>query len=74
MLMGWLPDAKLAFVTDVWIPTPQPVTESNPMLVSVVQGVEKWGINPENFSGGHGTIGSYAQMAAVVKAAQGRGR
>jgi len=73
MLMGWLPDAKLAFVTDVWIPTPQPVTESNPMLVSIVQGVEKWGINPENFSGGHGTIGSYAQMAGVVKAAQARG-
>lgn len=69
MLMGYLPDAKLGFVTDVWIPTPQPVTESNPMLAAVVAGVEKRGLTPENFSGGHGTIGSYAQMAAVVKAA-----
>lgn len=70
MVIGWLPDAKLAFVTDLWIPTPQGITTSNPNFASVVAGVEKWGIQPENFSGGHGTIGSYAQFARVVKAAQ----
>ena len=70
MVIGWLPDAKLAFVTDLWIPTPQDITTSNPNFASVVAGVEKWGIQPENFSGGHGTIGSYAQFARVVKAAQ----
>ncbi len=74
MLMGYLPEAKLGFVTDVWIPTPQPVTESNPGLASVIHGVEKWGLKPEKFSGGHGTIGDYAQAAAVVKAAEARGR
>jgi len=74
MLMGYLPEAKLGFVTDVWIPTPQPVTESNPGLASVIHGVDKWGLKPEKFSGGHGTIGDYAQAAAVVKAAEARGR
>jgi len=69
MLIGYLPDAKLGFVTDLWIPTPQPVTSSNPNLASVIAGVEKWGLQPENFSGGHGTIGSYAQAAQIVKAA-----
>ena len=69
MLIGYLPDAKLGFNTDLWIPTPQGVTSSNPNLASVIAGVEKWGLQPENFSGGHGTIGSYAQAARVVKAA-----
>ena len=74
MLIGWLPDAKLGFVTDLWIPTPQGVTSSNPNFAAVVAGVEKFGLQPENFSGGHGTIGSYAQFAQVVKAAAAQGK
>jgi hypothetical protein len=71
MLIGWLPDVRLGFNTDLWIPTPQGVTSSNPNLAAVIAGVEKWGLNPENFSGGHGTIGSYAQARDVVRAAAG---
>jgi len=65
----WLPDAKLAFNTDLWVTTPQPVTSSNPNLAALIAGVEKWGLQPENMSGGHGTIANYAQAARVVKAA-----
>jgi glyoxylase-like metal-dependent hydrolase (beta-lactamase superfamily II) len=71
MLIGWLPDVRLAFNTDLWVTTPEPVRASNANLAALVAGVEKAGIQPENFSGGHGTIANYAQMAQVVKAAQG---
>jgi hypothetical protein len=32
-----------------------------------VKGVDKWGIKPERFAGGHGSVGPYAD---VVSAAQ----
>lgn len=67
--LGYLPELKLGLITDIWNPGP-PVTSSNPGLVSVVEAVEKLGIKPTKFAGGHGAVGDYAQMAAVVKAAK----
>ena len=69
MLMGWVPDAKLGLVTDIWNPGP-PVTASNPNLAAVVHAVDKLAIKPMRFAGGHGAVGDYAQAAAVVKAAE----
>ena len=69
MLMGWIPEAKLGLVTDIWIPGP-PVTVSNPNLASVIHAVDKLGLKPVKFAGGHGSVGDYAQAAAVVKAAE----
>jgi glyoxylase-like metal-dependent hydrolase (beta-lactamase superfamily II) len=71
MQMGWLPELKLGLVTDIWNPGP-PVTASNPGLASVIHAVEKLGITPQKFAGGHGGVGDYAQAAAVVKAAEGK--
>ena len=68
MMIGWLPDAKLAFNTDLWVTTPQPVTSSNPNLAALIAGVEKWGLQPEKMSGGHGTVADYAAGARVAKA------
>lgn len=68
MMMGWIPDAKLGLVTDIWNPGP-PVTESNPNLASVIHAVDKLGLKPVKFAGGHGGVGDYAQAAAVVHAA-----
>jgi glyoxylase-like metal-dependent hydrolase (beta-lactamase superfamily II) len=69
MLMGWVPEAKLGLVTDIWNPGP-PVTASNPNLASVIHAVDKLGLKPVKFAGGHGSVGDYAQAAAVVKAAE----
>jgi glyoxylase-like metal-dependent hydrolase (beta-lactamase superfamily II) len=65
MLIAYVPDAKLGVVTDLYFPGP-PVP-SNAMVAALVKGVDKWGIKPEQFAGGHGTIGPYA---GVVQAAQ----
>lgn len=72
MFVGWLPDAKMAFNTDLWITTPTPPTSSNPNLAALIAGVEKWGLQPEKMSGGHGTVADYAAGARVVHAAQGK--
>jgi hypothetical protein len=37
------------------------------MVAALVKGVDKWGIKPERFAGGHGSTGPYAD---VVQAAQ----
>ena len=68
MMIGWLPDAKMAFNTDLWITTPTPPTSSNPNLAALIAGVEKWGLQPEKMSGGHGTVADYAAGARVAKA------
>jgi hypothetical protein len=37
------------------------------MVAALVTGIDKWGIKPERFAGGHGSTGPYS---AVVEAAQ----
>jgi glyoxylase-like metal-dependent hydrolase (beta-lactamase superfamily II) len=66
MLMAWVPDAKLGFVTDVWTPGPPLPAKPNPGLVSVVTTVKKFGISPERFAGGHGSVAPYAQLAVLA--------
>jgi glyoxylase-like metal-dependent hydrolase (beta-lactamase superfamily II) len=64
-LIAYVPDARLGIVTDLYVPgAPVP---TNAMVAALVKGVEKWGIKPERFAGGHGTVGPYAD---VVQAAQ----
>ena len=58
-------DARLGIVTDLYVPG-APVS-SNAMVVALVKAVEKWGIKPERFAGGHGSTGPYAD---VIQAAQ----
>ena len=61
----YVPDARLGVVTDLYVPgAPVP---SNAMVAALVKGVDKWGIKPERFAGGHGSTGPYAD---VVQAAQ----
>jgi len=64
-LIAYVHDAKLDVVTDLYVPgAPVP---SNAMVAALVKGVDKWGIKPERFAGGHGSTGPYAD---VVQAAQ----
>ena len=66
MLMGWVPDAKLGFVTDIWTPGPPLPPKPNPGLVEVVNAVKKAGLQPERFAGGHGSTADYASLARLV--------
>jgi glyoxylase-like metal-dependent hydrolase (beta-lactamase superfamily II) len=65
-LMAWIPHAKLGFVTDLWSPGPPLPAKPNPGLVSVVNAVNKHGLQPERFAGGHGSIADYQALARLV--------
>lgn len=66
MLMGWVPHAKLGFVTDVWTPGPPLPVKPNPGLASVVNTVKRAGLQPERFAGGHGSTADYQMLARLL--------
>ena len=65
MLIVFVPDAKLGIVTDLYVPGAPP--PSNTEVAALVKGVDKWGIRPERFAGGHGSVGPYADVVAAAK-------
>jgi len=66
MLMGWVPHAKLGYVTDIWTPGPPLPAKPNPGLASVVDTVKRAGLQPERFAGGHGSTADYQALARLV--------
>ena len=66
MLMGWVPHAKLGFVTDIWTPGPPLPAKPNPGLMSVVNTVKRAGLEPERFAGGHGGTDDYQKLVKLV--------
>jgi len=66
MMMGWVPDAKLGFVTDIWSPGPPLPAKPNPGLMAVVNTVKAAGLQPERFAGGHGSTADYASLARLA--------
>ncbi len=70
MLIGYIPDAKLGFVADLWSPGRDALpAKPTPALMAVVAGVKKWGIEPTRFAGGHGSVGDYAPLAKLAATA-----
>lgn len=66
-LIGYVPSARLGFITDVWSPGAGPLPEKiNPPLAALVAGVKKAGISPVKFAGGHGSTADYAPLAALA--------
>jgi glyoxylase-like metal-dependent hydrolase (beta-lactamase superfamily II) len=66
LLIGYIPDAKLGFVTDIWSPGAGPLPDKlNPALAALVAGVKKAGIAPAKFAGGHGGNADYTPLAAL---------
>jgi glyoxylase-like metal-dependent hydrolase (beta-lactamase superfamily II) len=66
LLIGYVPTARLGFVTDIWSPGAGALPDKlNPNLAAVVAGVKKAGISPEKFAGGHGSVADYAPLAAL---------
>jgi glyoxylase-like metal-dependent hydrolase (beta-lactamase superfamily II) len=70
-LIPFVPDARLAWVTDLWNPGAPIPAMPNPAMVSIVRGVEKSGFQPERFAGGHGSVAPYADLAQAVQRAGG---
>jgi glyoxylase-like metal-dependent hydrolase (beta-lactamase superfamily II) len=66
MLMGWVPHARLGYVTDVWTPGPPLPAKPNPGLRSVVDTVRRAGLDPQRFAGGHGSIADYQILVRLV--------
>jgi glyoxylase-like metal-dependent hydrolase (beta-lactamase superfamily II) len=66
MLMAWVPDAKLGYVTDIWTPGPPLPAKPNPGLAAVVNTVKKAGIQPERFAGGHGSVDEYQKLEKLM--------
>lgn len=65
LLIGYVPHAKIGFVTDLWSPGPPLGERLNPLQAALVAAVKKAGIAPEKFAGGHGSVGDYAPLAAL---------
>jgi glyoxylase-like metal-dependent hydrolase (beta-lactamase superfamily II) len=66
LLIGYVPEARLGFATDLWSPGAAPLPDKlNPNLAALVAGVKKVGIAPMRFAGGHGSVADYAPLAAL---------
>ena len=66
LLLRYIPDAKLGFVTDIWSPGPQ-IPPANPGTISLVKGIQKMGIQMDRMAGGHGGVGNFADLAKTVQ-------
>ncbi len=67
MLIGYVPDAQLGFVTDIWSPGRDPLpAKITPPLAALVAGVKKAGISPAKFAGGHGSSADYPPLAELA--------
>lgn len=66
-LIGYIPDARLGFVTDLWSPGRDPLPEKPTQgQIEVVKGVKRHGLTPDRFAAGHGTVGEYPPLAKLV--------
>jgi glyoxylase-like metal-dependent hydrolase (beta-lactamase superfamily II) len=67
MLIGYVADARIGFVTDIWSPgaaaLPSQITTP---LAAVVNAAKRAGISPLRFAGGHGSSAEYAPLAGLA--------
>jgi glyoxylase-like metal-dependent hydrolase (beta-lactamase superfamily II) len=69
MLIAYLPDVRLGYVTDLWAPG-RDTEFGTARQRALVDAVETAGIRPERFAGGHGGVASYPEFAAKVRGAK----
>ncbi len=66
-LIGYIPEAKLGFVTDLWSPGRDPLpAKPTQSQIDLVKGVKHHGLKPERFAAGHGSTGEYEPLAKLV--------
>jgi hypothetical protein len=67
-LLGYVADARIGYVTDIWSPAPAaplPAKITSP-LMALVAAVKKAGIAPTRFAAGHGVAADYLPLAALA--------
>lgn len=66
-LIGYVADARIGFVTDIWSPgaAPLPNQISSP-LAALVNATRRAGISPLRYAGGHGSTAEYALLAGLA--------
>ena len=66
-LIGYVEDARIGYVTDIWSPGAAPLPDKiNSPLAALVNATRKAGIQPLRFAGGHGSTGDYAPLASLA--------
>ena len=67
LMIAHVPDANLRFVTDLWSPGRDAIGRVlTPGQAAVAAFVEKVGISPGRFAGGHGGVADYSGLAAAM--------
>ena len=67
MMIGYVADARIGWVTDLWAPGRDVVKDKlNVVQQAVVDTVNKAGIAPLKFAGGHGGVADYPALAAFA--------
>lgn len=66
MLIAYLPEARLGFVSDLWTPGVPLPDKPNAALMSVVNTVDRAHLDPLRFAGGHGGVADYAPLAKLA--------
>ena len=73
-LIPYIPDAKMAFQSDLWVMGMQRVPADSALApfvygaaVAIVNGLQKAGLTPEKLAGGHGVVGDYADLVKYVE-------
>jgi glyoxylase-like metal-dependent hydrolase (beta-lactamase superfamily II) len=66
LVIGYIPDVRLGFVTDIFSPGRDKLGEKlTGGQAALVAAVRKYDLNPERFAGGHGTSLPYAELVAL---------
>jgi glyoxylase-like metal-dependent hydrolase (beta-lactamase superfamily II) len=72
-LIPYIPDAKMAFQTDLWItgmrvpPDPALAAFVSRSARAIVDGLQRAGVTPDRLAGGHGPVGDYADLVKYVE-------
>lgn len=66
-LIGYVADARIGYVTDIWSPGAAALpNQINSPLAALVNATRRAGIAPLRFAGGHGTSAEYAPLAGLA--------
>jgi glyoxylase-like metal-dependent hydrolase (beta-lactamase superfamily II) len=66
LVIGYIPDVRLGFVTDIWSPGRDRLGEKlTGGQAALVAAVKKYRLDPERFAGGHGTHLPYSELVAL---------
>jgi glyoxylase-like metal-dependent hydrolase (beta-lactamase superfamily II) len=67
LLIAYIPDAGLLINTDLWNTNEKLGDHPNPRQRTLLDAVERWGVEPENSVSGHGPMVPYSGLAGLER-------